>query len=188
MTTTRRKCALRKAVELIDPRFVVDYYRLGHALRLQGRFDEARQIYLQILTIAPKEISAHYEAGAVSQLMGDEAAARTSLRTVVTESERYLRDNPRDGERQLEMAAAWARLGNTARAEAIARQAEGLTTDLPVERAGLQVLLGKTDDAVKTLERAVQNGYRNIVWLRTSTDLHALHGDQRLEDIIAKMR
>ena len=120
--------------------------------------------------------------------MGDEAAARTSLRTVVAESERYLRDNPRDGERQLEMAAAWARLGNTARAESIARQVEALTGDLHVERAGLQVLLGKTDDALNTLERAVQNGYRNIVWLRINTDVHALQGHPRLEDIIAQMR
>lgn len=124
----------------------------------------------------------------VSQLMGDEAAARKYLRTVVAESERYLQENPRDGERHLEMAAAWARLGNTARAESIARQVEALTTDLHVERAGLQVLVGKTDDAINTLERAVQNGYHNIVWLRINTDLHALHGHPRLEDVIAQMR
>ena len=73
-------------------------------------------------------------------------------------------------------------------AESIARQAEALTRALHVERAGLQVLLGKTDDALDTLERAVQNGYRNIVWLRINTDLHALHGHPRLEDIIAQMR
>jgi tetratricopeptide (TPR) repeat protein/predicted Ser/Thr protein kinase len=178
--------ALRKAVELdSSPRFVAEQYRLGHTLRLQGRFDEARRLYLRILETAPNEISAHYEAGAVSQLMGDEAAARKYLRTVVAESERYLRKNPRDGERHLEMAAAWARLGNTARAEAISRQVEALSRDLHVERAGLQVLLGKTGDAINTLERAVQNGYRNIVWMRINTDLHALQGHSRLDEIIA---
>ena len=133
-------------------------------------------------------MSAHYEAGAVSQLMGDEAAARKYLRTCVAESERHLKDNPRDGERQLEMASAWARLGNSARAESIARQVEALTRDLHVERAGLQVLLGKTDDALDTLEQAVRNGYRNIVWLRTNTDLHALTGTLGSKDIIAQMR
>lgn len=179
--------AFRKAVEL-DARFVLDQYRLGHTLRLQGRFDEARQIYRHIREIAPKEISASYEAGAVSQLMGDETGARTYLRTVVAESERHLQENPRDGERQLEMAAAWARLGNPTRAESIARQADALTVDLPVERAGVQVLRGKTDDALNTLDQAVQNGYRNIVWLRTNTDLHALQGNPRLADIIAHMR
>lgn len=179
--------AFRKAVEL-DARFVLDQYRLGHTLRLQGRFEEARQIYLHIRQIAPKEISASYEAGAVSQLMGDETAARSSLQTVVAESERYLKDNPQDGERLLEMAAAWARLGNRARAESIVRQAEALTANLPVDRAGVQLLLGKTDDAVTTLERAVQSGYRNIVSVRINTDLHALQEDPRLHDIIAEMR
>ena len=73
--------------------------RALHVLRLQSRFDEARTIHLHILEIAPKEISAHYEAGAVSQLMGDEAAARKYLRTFVAEAERDLKDNPRNGER-----------------------------------------------------------------------------------------
>ena len=115
--------AFRRAVEL-DPRFVIDWYRLGHTLRLQGRYDEARQAYLHILEIDPKAISAYYDAGAVSQLMGDEPGARRYLQAVVVECERRLRENPRDGERQLEMAAALARLGDTARAEAIARRAE----------------------------------------------------------------
>ena len=179
--------AFRKAVEL-DAQLVTDQYRLGHILRLQRRFDEARQIYVRIREIAPKEISASYEAGAVSELMGDAAAARTYLRTVVAESERYLQENPRDGERQLEMASAWARLGNRTRAESIARRAAALTANLPVERAGLQVLLGKPDDAINILEESVEKGYRNIVWLRINTDLHALQGDQRLQDLIAQMR
>ena len=179
--------AFRKAVEL-DPRFVIDWYRLGHTLRLQGRYDEARQAYLHILEIDPKAISAYYDAGAVSQLMGNESDARRYLRAVVVESERRLRENPRDGERQLEMAAALARLGDTARAEAIARRADALTTDLHVERAGLLTLLGRTDEAIETLERAVEAGYRNIVWTRIISDLHALHGDARLEAILAKMR
>ena len=107
---------------------------------------------------------------------------------MIAESERYLRNNPGDGERLLEMASAWARLGNPARAESIARQAEALTANLPVERAGVQVLLGKVDAAVRTLEQAVQNGYRNVVWMRINTDLHALQGDPRIEDLSTRMQ
>jgi tetratricopeptide (TPR) repeat protein/predicted Ser/Thr protein kinase len=179
--------ALRKSLDL-DPRFVLDSYRLGHTLRLQGRFDEARQTYLHILEIDPMELSAQYEAGAASQLMGDEASARRYLRQVVTESERRLRENPRDGERQLELAATLARLGNAARAQAVARGATPFTADLAVERAGLLTLLGRTDEAIETLDRAAESGFRNIVWIRTSSDLHALHGDTRLDAIVAKMR
>ncbi len=181
--------ALRRSIEIDpDPRFVFDHYRLGHVLRLQGRFDEARKVHGRILEIAPKEISAHYELGAVSQLMGDEAGARGHLRTVIEQSEAYLANHANEAVRQLEMASAWARLGNTARAEAIARQAEPRTVDLPVERAGLQVLLGKTDAAVQTLEQAVRNGYRNVVWMRINTDLHALAGDARFEDLVARIQ
>jgi tetratricopeptide (TPR) repeat protein/tRNA A-37 threonylcarbamoyl transferase component Bud32/TolB-like protein len=181
--------ALRKALEIDPaPRYAVDHYRLGHILRLQGRFDEARNVYLHLLEIAPTEISARYEAGAVSQLMGDGAAARKYLRSVVQESERYLKDNASDGERWLELAAAFARLGDVGRARSIARQVEPLTENLPVERAGLHVVLGDTDNALDTLERAVKNGYRNVMWVRINTDLHALQGDARLEEIVSQMR
>ena len=86
------------------------------------------------------------------------------------------------------MASAWARLGNAAKAEAIARQAQPQTADMPVERAGLQVLLGKPDDALRTLEEAVQNGYRNLVWMRTNSDLHGLAGDARFEDLATRIQ
>jgi Flp pilus assembly protein TadD len=120
--------------------------------------------------------------------MGDEAGARRYLRQVVSESERRLRENPRDGERHLELAAALARLGNTARAQDVARGATPFTADLPVERAGVLMLLGRREEAIATLDRAAESGFRNIVWIRTSSDLHALRGDARLDAIIAKMR
>lgn len=178
--------AFRKALEL-DPRFVNDWYRIGHVLRLQGRYQEARQAYLRTLELDPKEISGHYEAGAVSQLMGDEAAARQHLTVVVAESERRLKDNPRDGERYLELASSLVRLGNRARADAVLRQARPFTNDLHVERAGVLVLLDRTDDAIQALAHAVEGGYRNIVWMRMHSDLHAVQGDARLDAILAKL-
>jgi hypothetical protein len=50
------------------------------------------------------------------------------------------------------------------------------------------MLLGRIDEAIETLDRAVESGFRNIVWIRTGSDLHALHGDTRPDAIVAKMR
>ncbi|HUE86168.1 MAG TPA: protein kinase [Vicinamibacterales bacterium] len=181
--------ALRRALELDpNPRFALEDYRLGHVLRLQGRIEEARQVYLGILDRTPSEISAHYEAGVASLLVGDDAEARSRLRTVITQSEQYLKQRPRDGVRWLELAAAYARLGERARARRIALDAESLTADLPVERAGLQVVLGERDAALNTLQRAVDNGYRNIMWARLMTDLHDLQGEARYEELLRTMR
>jgi tetratricopeptide (TPR) repeat protein/tRNA A-37 threonylcarbamoyl transferase component Bud32 len=178
--------ALRRARDLnTDTRFLVDQYRLGHILRLQGRLGEARQVYVHIRQVAPHEISAEYEAGAVAQMMGDEVAARRHFRAVVAESERYLKKSPDDGERRLELAAAWARLGDVARARSTARQT---SASLPVERAGLDVLFGDLDGAVATLARAAENGYHNIVWARIFTDLHRLQGYPAYEDVLRRMR
>jgi hypothetical protein len=67
-------------------------------------------------------------------------------------------------------------------------RATPFTSDLPVERAGLSMLLGRSAEAIKTLDRAAESGFRNIVWIRTNSDLHPLHGDTRLDAIVAKMR
>jgi tetratricopeptide (TPR) repeat protein len=177
----------RRSLDL-DPGIVFNWYSFGHTLRLQRRYEEARRTHAHILELAPEEMSAHYEVGAVSQLMGDEAAARRSLRTVITSSEQALRANPNDIQRRLELAAAHARLGNKRQAETIARQVAERAANLPVERAGLQVLLGRKAEALDTLQRAVDNGYRNVVWMRMLVDLHELQGDPSYEAIIAKAR
>jgi hypothetical protein len=70
----------------------------------------------------------------------------------------------------------------------VARDATPFTAGLPVERAGLSVLLDRLDEAIATLDRAAESGFGNIVWVRTNSDLHALHGDPRLDAIVAKMR
>jgi hypothetical protein len=105
---------------------------------------------------------------------------------VIRESEQSLKTNP-DGARFLELASAYARLGARARAQAIMQQAAPLTTNLHVERAGVLVLLGREDEAIDTLTRAVDAGYRNLFWLRAWSDLHALQNDSRLAAIIARI-
>jgi tetratricopeptide (TPR) repeat protein len=177
--------AFRKALEL-DARFTNDWYRLGHVLRLQGRHEEARHAYLRVLEIDPKDISAHYEAGAISQLIGDDAAAERYLRTVITESERSLKTNP-DGERFLELASAYARMGARPRAQAIMQNAAALTANLHVERAGVLVQLGRDAEAIATLENAVDNGFRNLFWMRAQADLHTLQNDPRFLAVVARM-
>jgi tetratricopeptide (TPR) repeat protein len=118
--------------------------------------------------------------------MGDDDAAEKYLRTVITESEQSLKMNP-DGERFLELAAAYARSGDRARAEATMQKAAPLSANLHVERAGVLLLLGRDDDAIATLERAVDGGYRNAFWMRAHSDLHPLQNDSRFRAIVARI-
>jgi tetratricopeptide (TPR) repeat protein/predicted Ser/Thr protein kinase len=172
--------AFRRSLDL-DPRFVMDWYRLGHVLRLQGRYDEALKAHLHVLELDSRETSARYEAAAVAELAGDQASARTWLRQVAVDAERSLKDSPGSAAVQLDLAAALARLGNVGRADAVLRQRPEWPAGLPVERAGVLVLMDRRDEALAVLETAVRAGYRNWVWLRMQTNLHALQGDSRYE-------
>ena len=119
--------------------------------------------------------------------MGDEAGARGHLRAVIDPSEAYLANNAIDAGRQLQMASAWARLGNIARAEAIARQAEPRTSICRSNVGPSTVARQDRRCDSRMLEQAVQSGYRNVVWMRMHTDLHALAGDPRFEDLAARI-
>ena len=67
------------------------------------------------------------------------------------------------------------------------KQAAALTANLPVERAGVLMLLGREDEALSVLSTAVDNGYRNLFWMRSSSDLHSLQNDPRFVALAARI-
>jgi hypothetical protein len=48
-------------------------------------------------------------------------------------------------------------------------------------------LVGQTDDAIRCLEKAIQNGFGHREWLENDTDLYALRGNPRFEALRRKL-
>ncbi len=49
------------------------------------------------------------------------------------------------------------------------------------------VQLGRDAEAIATLEKAVDNGFRNLFWMRAQADLHTLQNDPRFLAMVARM-
>jgi hypothetical protein len=52
--------------------------------------------------------------------------------------------------------------------------------------AELLCLQGKIPEALSEIEKALENGYRDLVWLKINPDLQALRYDIRFRDLIDK--
>jgi tetratricopeptide (TPR) repeat protein/tRNA A-37 threonylcarbamoyl transferase component Bud32 len=166
----------------INPRAVLDLYRLGHSYRLEQRYDAARETFLRIPAIDPSEDSAYYNAGVVSRLMGDESAALRDFVRFRGLVEQRIRKDPQIAGNYLELAAVLAHL----RADPRAAVARGMALD-PSQHFEYAVVLSiqrRADESIRQLQVAVEKGFRNFVWMRIHPDLEPLWSDPRFEKLI----
>ena len=76
---------------------------------------------------------------------------------------------------------------------------EGLQTDMELTRlcpreplvwynlACSCALLGRTDEALSSLERAIALGYRDVRWIREDRDLNSLKKDKRFDVLLQRI-
>lgn len=93
----------------------------------------------------------------------------------------------------LGLARAHAAAGETAEAERLLERydddvaARGLYAN-PFERAAALAALGRRDDAFGELEKAYQDRFISITWLKVAPSLDPLRGDSRYSDLLRRMR
>jgi tetratricopeptide (TPR) repeat protein len=180
------QAALEKAVAL-DPKSTLDWYRIGHVHRLRGEYPAASQAFARVLEIDASESPAHYELGVVARLMKDDATANREFGRFRAVVEQQLRAEPKNAEHYLELALVSLRLGETNQANALAQRA--MVMD-PTQHFGLATFLsaqGRTDEAIDQLELAIQQGFRNYIWLTMHTDLDNLRDRPRFQALLNRV-
>jgi eukaryotic-like serine/threonine-protein kinase len=176
--------AFQKAID-IDPRATLDLSRLGHVYRLEGRYREAVETFLRIPPIDPAERSAYYDAGVASRLLGDERAARSHFLRYRRLIERQIEKESRKASLHLELAIALSRLGDNAGAASAAQQAMAIDPNQHFEYAGFLSLEGRSAEAIDELQRAVDRGFRDFVWMKIHEDLEPLAAAPKFQALVA---
>ena len=180
------RAAFEKALE-INPRLSWNLSGLGHAYRLLGRNAEALQTFLKILKIDAKDSAAHYDAGVVCQLMGDEPASRKHFESFREDAQKRLKKNSQNALDALDLARAFTQLGWKKQGWALGQKAMAMDPSKHFEFSQLLCLQGKRQEALDRLELAIQRGFGNYIRMKIHPDLQSLYNEPRFQDLLNRV-
>jgi TolB-like protein/Flp pilus assembly protein TadD len=166
----------RRAVE-IDPLNTFAHYRLGFALMLAGRLQDAETSFLKVTELQPDRVRGHLSLGLIELLRSRPEAALAEMRQETELWAKYYG-----------LALAYHALGRREESDAALlalKKQEGDAAAIQI--AEVYAYRGEPDDAFTWLERAREAHDPGIVWLKTSPLLSSLRGDVRWPTLLGTL-
>ena len=174
----------------LDPKLFEAPYWYGRALQSAGRFQEAVKMFDRASSLRPEDYQAPGFLAQAYGSLGNVDERDAGLRRALKLMEDRLELNPDDA-RAANLAAAFlARLGDLSKAVEYADRSLAIDPDDPVllyNVACTYVVLGRTDDALNCLERAVDKGFGHKDWLDHDPDLDPLRDNMRFQALTQAM-
>jgi tetratricopeptide (TPR) repeat protein len=181
---SQAETAFRKAYE-INPDFFMNTYRLAHTYRIMGQYDEAIDILIKVRESNQDEISALYDLGINYQSMGNQKEAMkyySEFRKIATEE--WTKTYPDLPETYLAIGAITARMSDFESSRKALQKAIKIDSTKHEKFAELLCLQGKIPEAIDETKKALENGYRDIVWLKINPDYQALQNETRFRALL----
>jgi TolB-like protein/Tfp pilus assembly protein PilF len=177
-----------RAIEL-DPKLFEARYFYARACFQQGKLAKAAELFEAAAKVR-EDYQAVFFAAQSREALGKKDEAIAWYHRALSVAEKHMELNPDDPRAATMRAVALCRVG---------RQEEGLhwaerAIAIDPEYAGvcynvacLYALEGMVDNAIGSLERAVEAGFGNPEWVANDPDLAALRGNPRFEGLRARM-
>jgi len=162
-------------------------YRLAHTYRLLGRYDEAISILKKVRESNQDETSALYDLGINYQSMGNQKEAKkyySGFRKIALED--WLKTYPNMPETYIAIGAIAARMSDFEASGKALQKAMEIDSTRHEKFAEVLCLQGKIHEALDEIEKALEKGYRDIVWLKINPDYQALQKEVRFQSLLHK--
>ena len=101
-----------------------------------------------------------------------------------SDAEKLMQDSPENASSYIALAVVLTRLGEKQQGWDIGRKAMELDSTLHLRFAELLTTQGKKEKALKHLEKALQKGFKNLVWLKLNPDLESLKNEPGYKKLI----
>lgn len=172
-----------KAADL-NPNLLLNQYRLAHDYRLQGMYDKAIEVLESILQKNAHESSAHYDLGINYELLGKRETARNHFLEFRKISKKWLDEYSNDPKTYIYNGIILTRLGEKDAGWEIGKRAMELDSTIYFEYSQLLAVQGQKIEALDYLEKALEDGYRDLVWIKLHPDLQILHEEERFKNLM----
>ena len=174
----------------LNPNQFEAHYFFARCLFQQGKHEKAVHHYLEAGRVRPEDYQTPYLVSAPLRRLGRKPEADAILHQAVKLAERHLDLNPEDVRALYLGAAGMMEIGERDKAfEWVGRALVLDPEDSGVlyNSACVFALGEKTDEAIKLLDKAIDNGFGHREWLENDTDLDSLRSDPRFETLLKKL-
>lgn len=174
----------------LNPQLYESYYYYGRTRFHQGDLEGAANLFEKAATVNPAEYQARLLRVQILRGIGREHEAKAYARKAIKVVERHLDWHP-DDTRALHLGAgSLILLGDIQRAEQWLYRALEIAPEdsiLLYNVACNFATLGRTDEAIDFLEKAVEKGTINAEWAKNDEDLMKLRGNPRFETLLESL-
>jgi TolB-like protein/Tfp pilus assembly protein PilF len=174
----------------LDPKLFDAPYFFGRARLSQGRAEEAVKLFERATVLRPEDYQAPKLISQAYDAMGETDEGKRWKRRAIQLVDERLELNPDDTRALIFGAGARAALGESEKAAEMAKQALALDSEDPALLYNVACTfsqIGKLDDAIDILERAVDKGFGQKEWIEHDPDFAAIRGTPRYDAILQAM-
>jgi len=170
----------------LNPKFLLSNYRLAYTYKLLGMTEKAIEVLKDILQMNPHEAPPHYTLGIYYQLTGKEELAQEHYLKFRSIAESWEKEFPDMPDTYIVLGIILTRLGEKEAGLKIGKKALELDSTFHFRYAELLAVQDNKEEALDHLELALENGYRDLCWIKLNPDLYELQEEGRFDELLAK--
>lgn len=172
--------ALLRVSEL-NPALFLSQYNLAHLYRIQERYEEAIEVLNSMLEINDNEAGVYYNKGIIYEMTKNYDLSRKNFLKFRDYAEQGKLNFPQNPISYIKLGIIMTRLGEKEAGWELGKKAIKLDSTIHLEYAGFLAVQGKITEANDHLEKALENGYGDIVWLKVNPDLCLLQNEPKFK-------
>ena len=173
----------------LDPKSFEAYYFYARASVQQGKQQEAARLFEKAAEVKPDDYQAPQLLAMVYRGLGREADAQESNRRALLRAEKHLELHPDDARALYLGANALCQLGERARSVDWAQRALAIDPEdcgILYNIACVFALLGKADEAIDCLDKAMTHAFWYKRWAQHDSDLDPLRSHPRFQALMER--
>ena len=166
-----------------DPRA---YNNLGYYYQQQGQYEKAIAVFEDILHRSPGDAVVRYNLGVNYSLLGDFENARNHFLEFKKPAEYWLDVYPENPSSFIVNGLVMTQLGEKDTGWEMGEKALELDSTIHFQMTELLAVQDRKCEALDHLEKALENGYRDLAWLKLNPNFYQLHEEARYQELIKK--
>ena len=160
------------------------YYLLCRALFAAGRYQEIVDVTESAIEASGEDYNVYVPIMNALGAMGKEEAMRNMTQRRIAAFENHLKQVPEDARARILLGSDYAKLGRSddaLRELDLAVTLRAKEASILYNAACLYCQLKRKPEAIDTLRKAWEAGFRDAIWARRDPDLMLLHGDPEFD-------